>query len=74
MGIIIEKNVPTPEKISWKSKLDDLAEGESILFHTKDRATVANTVSVNFHKLTEKRFTVAYCKDNKSKCRVWRTK
>ena len=65
MSIAIEDNVPAPVKNNWKGKLNELEIGQSFEFPIANRSSIANRISVDFHALTLKRFTI-------SGNRVWR--
>ena len=70
--LIIEKNVPAPTKITWRTMLDSLEVSDSFPFDVKKRNSVHQVVSSHFHTETNKRFTISTKDQPKGKARVWR--
>lgn len=73
MDLTIEKNIPAPSKEdTWRGKIEVLAIGDSFPFPEDKRNSVANTVSLYFHRQTNKRFTISTKDQERGFARLWR--
>lgn len=69
----VDTNIPAPKKVNLRADLDKLGVTQSFAFENDRRSSVANAISVYFHKLTLKRFTISADPENPdTKSRVWR--
>ncbi|RAV52349.1 hypothetical protein DIU36_24755 [Mucilaginibacter rubeus] len=72
MDILIEQNVPLPAEETQYSKIDKMEIGDSFLFPSQKRRSMASFISTEFHATSNKRFKISTKDQPKGKARLWR--